>query len=309
MSRYRDSPDRYRRRSPSPRYRGRSPSPRYRDVGRYRSPLRDSDYGRDRYRSPPRDRYRSPIRDRYRSPPRYRDDDRYDRRSRDRYDDRRRGGDDFGWDRNRRDRDRGFGNRDRGGFVDRQPYDRFNNRRNNNNNERRGGPYNGNRPQRTVFTLLLSNLHRAITWIDIKDLAKDFGTCTYADANKVRTGEGIVAFSDAEGMIKAKEGMNNYDLRGLRMKVEYEFPETAEPGWTGKVNNDHPAYFTARDGDRHGRDRGHTPEKARKLADEGKRSRSGTPKKEMNDDEDDDARSNEGSRDYKRGSRSRSISR
>lgn len=143
-----------------------------------------------------------------------------------------------------------------------------------------------------MFSLLLANLHRAVNWIDIKDMAKEYGNCTFADANKVRTGEGIVAFADQDSMIRAKEGMHNRELRGLRMRVEYEFPETAEPGWVGKVNNDHPPYFTSRDGDRHGRDR--SPARGRDFPRRDSRERSKSP---------------EG--DFKRGSpvRSRSISR
>jgi len=203
------------------RNRDRSPPSYYRD----RSPR-----GRDRY-DDRYDRYDRRDRDRY--------NDRYDRRDRDRFDDRydRR-------DRGRRYEDRSFGGSERRGYNRSGPNESFGAKTGN----------GGARPERTVYSLLLSNLHRAVGWMDVKDIAKEFGKCTFADANKIRTGEGIVAFADRESMVKAKEGMNGYDLRGLRMKAEYEFPEVADEEWTGKVNNDHPPYYTNRDGDRHGKD-------------------------------------------------------
>jgi len=135
--------------------------------------------------------------------------------------------------------------------------------------------------------------------MDIKDIAKEFGKCTFADANKIRTGEGIVAFADRESMLKAKEGINGYDLRGLRIKAEYEFPEVADETWKGKVNNDHPPYYTNRDGDRHGRDDKKDDDDSQ-SGKSGSRSRSRSRSRSKESDRFDREKS---------GSRSRSISR
>jgi len=83
-------------------------------------------------------------------------------------------------------------------------------------------------PQRTRYSLLLSNLDRSVNWMDLKDLSRKYGDVTFADANKIRVGEGIVTFSDQQSMVKAHRELNGIELRGSKMVAEYEFPELAD---------------------------------------------------------------------------------
>lgn len=61
--------------------------------------------------------------------------------------------------------------------------------------------------------------------MDIKDFAKQFGDVSYADANKMTVGEGVVTFHDPESMHNAYKDMNGRELRGKPMRLIYEFEE------------------------------------------------------------------------------------
>ena len=136
-------------------------------------------------------------------------------------DDRRRGGSSgFGGFRGG-DRDRSFGGNDRrdrrGPGYDNQ--DRYGGGR---DGGRRGG---GRRDMRTRFALLVSNLDDRVTWMDLKDTARKYGAVTFADANKLKTGEGIVSFESKEDCEKAMDRMNGVELMGLPMRLEFEYPD------------------------------------------------------------------------------------
>jgi len=159
-----------------------------------------------------------------------------------RYDDRRGG---YGRD----DRDRGYGGGrgyndrggydrrggDRGGYRDRSPRRDFG----------RGGRDFGGRPQkrrveRTKFGLICRNLSGRVTWMDLKDLGRKYGDITYADANRIGDREGLITYATQKDMVNAYENLKGLEFMGRDLEVEYEFPETADDGWTGDTNNDHP---------------------------------------------------------------------
>ena len=244
-----------RSRSRSPRDRGLDVDTRLRDIspfgsrGRDRSPIRRG--GRDSRSPPPRGRSPPPQRrafDRW-SPSRERrrdfgggDRDRFN----DRRDDRRGGGfndrrDDWrdkrdafrgGNNNDRFDRDRregGFGGGRRDNFRDYGRNDRFNDRRGGGGyNDRRGGNGGNNRygqTYRSRFSLLISNIDRDVDWRELKDIARKFGEVTYTDCNKLKENEGIVTYANEGDMHNAFREMDNYEIRGRAIRLEYEFPE------------------------------------------------------------------------------------
>lgn len=215
------SPPRGRRDSPPPR--GRSPPQRSRGFDRW-SPSREKrmDYGnrRDNF-----DRERDSFRDR-RNEFRGGDDRRMDnnRNNRDDWRERRndfRGGDD------RRD----FGRRDGGGYNnnrDRSFGGGYNNNRRGGFNDRRGGGNGGGRygqTYRSKFSLLITNIDDDVDWRELKDVARKFGEVTYTDCNKLKRNEGIVTYATEGDMHNAFREMDNFDLRGRAIRLEYEFPE------------------------------------------------------------------------------------
>jgi len=158
---------------------------------------------------------------------------------RDRFDDRR--GGDRGFD----DRRGGFGDRRGGGFDDRRGG--FDNR------DRRGGfgdrsfggrgadrggyaanrnytPAGGKRDKKTKFSVLVKNLSTRVQWYDLKDLARKYGNVAFADANKLREGEGIICFEQKEDCVDCYNKMQGEELFGKDIEVEYEFPDLFEGG-------------------------------------------------------------------------------
>jgi len=169
-------------------------------------------------------------------------DDRYDDRRDDRYDDR--------YERRRTayvsDR---AGNvfrteRDLQAYRDRTPpshrdnYSRRDERSRDQEYSRPSGKYKQEKVERTKFSLLCRNLSSTVQWMDLKDLGRRFGEVSYADANKAEHGLGIITFTNREDMIKAYDNLQGIDFFGRRIKVEYEFPETTDPDWAGRINND-----------------------------------------------------------------------
>ncbi|XP_040578273.1 serine/arginine-rich splicing factor 6 [Lepeophtheirus salmonis] len=75
-------------------------------------------------------------------------------------------------------------------------------------------------PEITKYKILVKNLSTRIEWQDLKDLMKKAGTVTYALAHKNNMHEGMVCFSNEEGMLKAIDIFNDYDLCGRKLIVE-----------------------------------------------------------------------------------------
>lgn len=145
------------------------------------------------------------------------------RSGRPRDDDDRRGGSGFGGFRGG-DRDRSFGGNDRRdrrgpGYDNR---DRYGGRDGGRDNRRGGG---GRRDMRTRWALLVSNLDERVTWMELKDCARQYGAVTFADANKLQQGEGIISFETKEDARDAMEKMDGRELMGKNMKLDYEYPE------------------------------------------------------------------------------------
>lgn len=103
---------------------------------------------------------------------------------------------------------------------------------------RPSGKYKQDKVERTKFSLLCRNLSSTVQWMDLKDLGRRFGEVSYADANKAEHGLGIITFTNRDDMINAFDNMQGADFFGRRLKVEYEFPETTDPDWAGRINND-----------------------------------------------------------------------
>jgi len=83
----------------------------------------------------------------------------------------------------------------------------------------------GNKPQKTRFSLICKNLSSRAQWFDLKDLGRSVGDVTYADANKIREREGIMSFSSKEDMIGAYEKLNGKEFMGYDLKLEYQNPD------------------------------------------------------------------------------------
>lgn len=161
------------------------------------------------------------------------------------FDDRRRDDRDFGRDRydDRRDDRYGKDRYDdrRGGFDDRRGdsydrRDRYGDDRRRDFDDRRT---DRKRNLKTKFSLLVSGLASRCQWWDLKDLGKKYGPVCFADANKHRTGEGIVCFEEKRDCLEALEKMQGEELLGERMEVRLEFPEEFEDelGGRGRSNS------------------------------------------------------------------------
>jgi len=155
----------------------------------------------------------------------------------DRYDDRDRRD---RYDRDRYDRDR-YDDRRRDRYDDRDRYDRrdrYDDRRRDRSPPRR----HRDRPrvERTKFAVVVKNLSSSVTWADLKDEARRYGDVTYADANRLRTGEGVVSFKTRDDMIKCKKEMDDQEFFGRRVETSYEDPAVADGEDDRPVNNDYP---------------------------------------------------------------------
>ncbi|KAJ2135874.1 serine arginine-rich splicing factor, partial [Coemansia sp. RSA 788] len=74
-------------------------------------------------------------------------------------------------------------------------------------------------PQRTPFRILVENLSSSVSWQDLKDFARRAGEVSFADAHKLRPGEGVVEFVDESGLRNAMRKLDGEDLRGRRVAI------------------------------------------------------------------------------------------
>jgi len=108
------------------------------------------------------------------------------------------------------DRDR-FGGGDRRGYGDRDRDTRG-----------RGRQVSDGKFKRTNYRLVVENLSSRTSWQDLKDFMKKAGDITYTTVNRGESGEGLVEFSDREGMEYALKELDDTKLDGKRIRLVEE---------------------------------------------------------------------------------------
>ena len=71
-------------------------------------------------------------------------------------------------------------------------------------------------------------------------MGRKYGDITYSDANRIGDREGLITYATRKDMVNAFDSLKGLEFMGRDLEVEYEFPETAEEGYDGETNNDHP---------------------------------------------------------------------
>eukprot|EP01134_Creolimax_fragrantissima_P000414 CFRG0414T1 len=74
-------------------------------------------------------------------------------------------------------------------------------------------------PVRTENSLLVEGISSRTSWQDLKDFFREYGSVTFADANKARDGEGIIEFSSYEDMKKALKDADGREIDGYRIRL------------------------------------------------------------------------------------------
>jgi len=93
-----------------------------------------------------------------------------------------------------------------------------------------GGPYDrygggGDRnsrygpPVQTRFRMIVQNLSTRCSWQDLKDLMRNAGEVTYADAHKKVRNEAIVCFASSGDLRRAMDRYQGKDINGRRIKL------------------------------------------------------------------------------------------
>jgi arginine/serine-rich splicing factor 4/5/6 len=101
------------------------------------------------------------------------------------------------------------GRDDRGG--DRR---RFDDRGGRSNKREKYGP-----PVQTRYRLLVDNLSTRCSWQDLKDLMRQAGEVTFADAHKKEPNHAVVCFSSASDLKRAIDKFQGKDINGRRIKL------------------------------------------------------------------------------------------
>lgn len=74
-------------------------------------------------------------------------------------------------------------------------------------------------PRNTDFRIIVENLSSRVSWQDLKDLMRQAGEVTFADAHKRERNVGIVDFASLKDLRNAIEKFNETDFMGRRIKV------------------------------------------------------------------------------------------
>lgn len=74
-------------------------------------------------------------------------------------------------------------------------------------------------PRNTDYRVIVENLSSRVSWQDLKDLMRQAGEVTFADAHKRERNMGIVDFASGKDMKHAVETLNDTEFHGRRIKV------------------------------------------------------------------------------------------
>uniref|UniRef100_A0A914GS31 RRM domain-containing protein n=1 Tax=Globodera rostochiensis TaxID=31243 RepID=A0A914GS31_GLORO len=74
-------------------------------------------------------------------------------------------------------------------------------------------------PIQTRYRMLVTNLSTRCSWQDLKDLMRNAGEVSYADAHKKVRNEAVVCFSSHEDLRRAIDRYQGKDINGRRIKL------------------------------------------------------------------------------------------
>merc|ERR1712130_756042 len=86
----------------------------------------------------------------------------------------------------------------------------------------RGRQISDGKFKRTNYRLVVENLSSRTSWQDLKDFMRKAGDITYTTVNRGTRGEGLVEFSDREGMEYALKELDDTKLDGNRIRLTEE---------------------------------------------------------------------------------------
>uniref|UniRef100_A0AC34GTG0 RRM domain-containing protein n=1 Tax=Panagrolaimus sp. ES5 TaxID=591445 RepID=A0AC34GTG0_9BILA len=81
-------------------------------------------------------------------------------------------------------------------------------------------------PVQTRYRLLVDNLSTRCSWQDLKDLMRQVGDVTYADAHKKEPNHAVVCFTSASDLKRAIDKFQGKDINGRRIKLT----DDSQPG-------------------------------------------------------------------------------
>ncbi|KAI6230186.1 hypothetical protein M3Y99_01085400 [Aphelenchoides fujianensis] len=90
---------------------------------------------------------------------------------------------------------------------------------------RRGSSPRGGRPSRygppvqTRHRLVVENLSTRCSWQDLKDMMRNAGEVTFADAHKQERNKALVCFADRESLRRAIDKYQDKDINGRRIRL------------------------------------------------------------------------------------------
>ncbi|KAJ3586532.1 hypothetical protein NHX12_012929 [Muraenolepis orangiensis] len=88
-------------------------------------------------------------------------------------------------------------------------------------------------PVRTDYRLIVQNLSRCCSWQDLKDLMRQAGEVSYADAHKDRTNEGVVEFACRSDMKRAMDTLDGKNINGRKIRLVEDRPRRRRRSHSG----------------------------------------------------------------------------
>ncbi|KAF9527025.1 hypothetical protein CPB83DRAFT_816357 [Crepidotus variabilis] len=93
--------------------------------------------------------------------------------------------------------------------------------------ERGGGGARARRPP--GIRLIVSGISRDTSWQDLKDFGRDAGNVSFADIDRDYPGQGILEYLSREDADRAVKELDNKDLRGRPVRVNYDDSVCSSP--------------------------------------------------------------------------------
>ncbi|TMS33323.1 hypothetical protein L596_001082 [Steinernema carpocapsae] len=83
--------------------------------------------------------------------------------------------------------------------------------------DRRGSRFGA--PRQTWYRMIVQNLSTRCSWQDLKDMMREAGEVTFANAHNLNKNEGVVCFANRAALLRALEKFEGKEINGRRMKL------------------------------------------------------------------------------------------
>ncbi|TMS33326.1 hypothetical protein L596_001085 [Steinernema carpocapsae] len=91
-------------------------------------------------------------------------------------------------------------------------------------------------PRKTAYRIIVENLSTHCSWQDLKDMMREAGEVTFANAHNLNKNEGVVCFANRTSLLRALEKFEGKEINGRRMKLVDDSRRSPSPNRNSRTS-------------------------------------------------------------------------